>query len=218
MLEIFIENWEQVNLKSKEFVEFCLKNSDCIILTRRHIGGVPEEILCDMAEREIKIIKERRKQQVEYSKTVSKEELEKLFLEDRLSLEKQFILQASMRIQEVKNMVREYKGEKDNLEADLSSFGLIKREYKFGSFFTWPGVWDICSFKKDAIDLSKARRCFFDKDVSIGGYTFSGIGFQNESELVWMKSCLGEREMVMTLSQRQFKDFELLGIPYCKAD
>lgn len=215
MITIWTDNSKQVNEKSEELVEFFLENSRNVVLTRRHTGTVPADILQEMAAAKIQEVEQRCKRQLEYAKTISKKELKRNCLKDRASLEEIFRRQAAEQIQEVRKMTGEYAGEKDALEEALSAQGMVKREYSFGAFFTWPDLWDICYFPKDVVNLAGHRKCFFgDAPLIVGDYEFEDIGFENDQGMTWVKTCLHEGELSMTLTEKQLAQFEKLKIDY----
>ena len=216
MIGISFSNWRKVHKNIDQFVEFCLKYSEYVVLTKR-AGSAPREILKEMAEKEIEDINKLLERQLVFANTISKEKLKEIDLKDRSSLRQQFTWQANERIQDIRQMTEAYAGKEDNLKENLKPYSLADHEYKFGSFFTWPGVWDICSFSKDDFTTAQIKDIFLEDGLTIGDYDFEDIGFKDKSGQIWMKACLHEGYFEMELSDAQFRAFKLLDIPYVQA-
>ncbi len=215
MIVIANKNKKDISCKSRELVAFCLKNSKEVVLTRRHTGPMPADILRELVDKELEEIEERSAKQILFSETVSKKELKRIQMKDRSTLKKYFINQAKEEKYVARQYIRQYEDGYDHLEEDLKPYGLIKRDYKLGSFFTWPGVWDICFFKKDSIDYGEFELYFFTYPIQIeDDYEFEDIGFKSESGLIWLKTCSHENYFEMELTQKQYESFKKIGIAH----
>ncbi len=217
MTKIYCGDWKKVDKKTNRFIGFCLKHSEFVVLTKR-TSSVPKEILSQMTEVEIEKIKERRERQLAYASQISKEELRRLDMKDSKVLEKQIRWQTDEEISTVRSMEIEYAGKGEKLEETLSPYHLAAHEYRFGSFFTWPGVWDICTFPKDDFSMELVKSIYLGAGVSIGDYDFEDLGFKDQDGNLWMKSCLHEGFFQMDLSEEQLEEFKKLGIPYEEID
>lgn len=215
MIQIWNNDRKSVNKKSTELIDFCLKNSKYVVLTRRHEGKIPAAVLQDMEAKKLAEIERRCEMQVEYAGTkASEEELKRDGIKDRAELEQIFRRQAKQQMQEVRQMARDYAGEEDRLEEALMPYGLVKREYGFGGFFTWPDVWDICYFEKGCINLDELRKCFFGCPKDVGSYDFADLGFADSKGELWAKTTLHEGDLWMNLTEKQLEQFEQMQIPY----
>lgn len=213
MTVIHSEDWRTVHTNLEKFLQFCLNHSEFIVLTKR-TTSVPKEILHRMSLEQIEYIEKRKAKQLEFARKVSKEELCRIDMKDRESLAQYFQWQAKDEIQTVKQMEETYVGEKENLEEALKPYNIVSHEYKFGSFFTWPGVWDICTFRRSAFTMRQLKRIYLDEGISIGGYVFEDLGFKNGAGNIWMQTCLHEGFFEMELSDNQLDEFKKLGILY----
>ena len=214
MIIICNKKKKDVIAKSSQLLEFCFKNSENIVLTRRHSGAIPAAILREMVDKELREIEERSARQIEFSKTVSKKELKRIEMKDQATLRKYFINQAREEREVALGYAQEYPDGNDSLEKNLAPHGLVKREFNLGSFFTWPGVWDICYFEKERIDCSELKLYFFTYSINVGEYEFEDFGFQNKSGLVWCKTCAHESYFEMELTQKQYEGFKKIGITH----
>lgn len=147
MAMIYSEDWENTYSKLDDFLEFCLKYSEFIVLTKR-TESIPGKILLKMAQNEIEEIKNRKVSQIKYAKSMPKEEMYGLGFKDEESLVEYLKWQEQDEIRTIREMERSCEDKKENLKENLRPFHLVNHEYKCGSFFTWPGVWDFCTFKK----------------------------------------------------------------------
>lgn len=213
MPAIYCNDWKKVDRKIDHFLDFCLKNSEYIVLTKR-AASAPEDILHKMAEEEIESTKLLLERQLIYASKVSKAELKRLDLKDRKALEKQLRWQANDSISMVRKMEKEYAGKGEKLEENLKPYHLVEHEYKFGSFFTWPGVWDICTFPKSDFTMEELKRTYLNAGIEIADYEFEDLGFKDKAGKIWMKTCLHEGFFEMELSDAQLREFDVLGIPY----
>jgi len=212
MPTIFCNDWKKVDRKIDHFLDFCLKNSEYVVLTKR-ASSVPENILHKMAEEEIERTKLLLEKQLEYASKVSKAELQRLDLRDRKALEKQLRWQANDRISTVRKMEEDYAGKGEKLEENMKPYHLVDHEYKFGSFFTWPGVWDICTFSKSDFTIEELKRIYLNAGIELADYDFEDLGFKDKDGKIWMKTCLHEGYLQMDLSKEQFEEFKRLQIP-----
>lgn len=102
--------------------------------------------------------------------------------------------------------------EKDTLENDLQSFGLLKRQIRHGSL-TKEGDWyDLCYFDKDAEGIGVLERDLFSAPVTLGDYQFIDPCFVDREGRIFAKICSSEREVTMELSEEDYKAFTALGI------
>ena len=217
MTKIYCGNWKKVDKKVKSFIAFCLKHSEFIVLTKRTYS-VPEEILHQMAEVEIQEIKARRERQLAYASQISKEELSRLDMKDKKALEKHIRWQTDDEISTTRKMEHTYAGKAEKLEASLSPYHLVDHEYRFRSFFTWPGVWNICTFPKSDFTAEQVRSIYLGAGVTIGDCEFEDLGFKDKDGKLWMRACLHEGFFEMGLSDEQLAEFKKLEIPFEKID
>ena len=213
MRKIYCGDWKNVHKKVNRFIDFCLKHSEFVVLTKR-TSSVSKEILSQMAEEEIKSIKARRQRQLAYARQISEEELRRIDMKDKNALEKQIRWQTDDEISTVRKMENTYAGKAEKLEEALRPYHLAAHEYRFRSFFTWPGVWDICTFPKEDFSRELVKNIYLGAGVSIGDYDFEDLGFRDKDGNLWMKSCLHEGFFEMDLSEKQFAEFKRLEIPY----
>ncbi len=171
--------------------------------------------ILELIDKELEEIEERNAKQILFSETVSKKELKRIQMKDRSDLKTYFINQVKEEKYVARQYIRQYEDGYDHLEEDLKPYGLIKRDYKLSSFFTWPGVWDICFFKKDSIDYSEFELYFFTYPIRLEDeYEFEDIGFKSESGLIWLKTCSHENYFEMELTQKQYESFKKIGIAH----
>ena len=191
MRKIYCGDWKKVDKKVNRFIDFCLKHSEFVVLTKR-TSSVSKEILSQMAEDEIEIIKARRERQLAYASQITPKELRLIDMKDKNALEKQIRWQTDDEISTVRKMEFSYAGKVEKLEETLRPYHLVAHEYRFRSFFTWPGVWDICTFPKEDFSRELVKNIYLGAGVSIGDYDFEDLGFRDKDGNLWMKSCLHE--------------------------
>lgn len=215
MIGIHCKEWETVHEKIDDFLNFCLKHSQYIVLTKR-ANRVPQSIIHKMSDLEIECIKKRLERQLLFASKISDAELQRIDIKDKKSLEDLLRCQAKEEIHTVRKMENAYMGEAENLKKVLKPWKIIGHEYKFGSFFTWPGVWDICTFEKSAFTIEQIKSIYLEEGITIAGYYFEDLGFKDKTGAIWMKTCLHEGFFEMDLSETQLKEFELLNIPFAR--
>ena len=128
------------------------------------------------------------------------------------------IWQTDDEISTVRKMENTYAGKAEKLEEALRPYHLVAHEYRFRSFFTWPGVWDICTFPKEDFSRELVKNIYLGAGVSIGDYDFEDLGFRDKEGNLWMRACLHEGFFEMDLSDEQLAEFKKLEIPFEKID
>lgn len=153
---------------------------------------------------------------MEFAKTISDKELKNIEMRSRKQLADYFMNQMDREIAEIRKMVEEYSGSADTLQEKLAPYGLVRREYSFGGFMTWPDVWDICYFEKQSVDLKVHENNFFSAPADIGEYSFVDLGFSDKDGRIFAKSCLHEYMLDMDLTDKQLAELERIGISYAR--
>ena len=118
MRKIYCGDWKKVHKKANRFIDFCLKHSEFVVLTKR-TSSVPKEILSQMAEEEIESIKARRERQLAYARQITEEELRRIDKKDKNALEKQIRWQTDDEISTVRKMENTYACKAEKLEEAL---------------------------------------------------------------------------------------------------
>ncbi len=201
--------------KSENLTQFCLRNSKQIVFTRRHEGSIDGVALKEIIENELIKIESRRKCKIKKIEELCKNDINAMGFRNKKQFEKRIEAQFQMEKQAILSYQNHCDGKSDTLESKLNDFGLCKRTLNFGSFFTWPDIWDFCFFPVEYIDkYTKVNTIFFDTEICIGEYEFEDFGFVTENGNIWAKVCPHEEYFQFDLNRKQFIEFKKLNIPF----
>lgn len=214
MIKICNRNEKKIVDKSEELVRFCKKSSSFLVLTRRHTGGIKKDVLEELIQSKLLQIEEERERKIRYIRNMSLSDVRKMGFSSQNGFVKEVDRQACQCRSEVEAIFEDYKDGEDTLINDLKLYGLYKRTFSVGSFFTWPGIWDMCFFDLHHADCSALELDFFQTPIFVGGYAFEDYGFAGKDERIWAKVCPHESYFQFELTERQFIDFCKLCIPF----
>ena len=199
--------------ESKMLYDFCMENSRRIVLARRHQEKVDDALLEELKNVKIRETEKKRRQQLTYIDSAKDKELKADgFLSRQQALEVVETASAAA-IEEYRRYEPSMFDGKDTLEEDLKAFGLERREITIDSF-TSQGLWDLCYFGKDSLDLRILEQNLFYYPIRIGKYGFEDIAFEDETGKVWARVCSHDRELVMDMDEVQYEKFKALKIKH----
>ena len=200
--------------KSESLMRFCEKNSSFLVLTRRHTGGIQRDVLDAVIQLKLLQNEKEKKRKLRYVQNMSLSDVREMGFSSRSGFVKKIVEQACEIRGEAEAMYEEYKDGEDTLIRDLKPYGLYKRLFSARSFFTWPGIWDICFFDLRCADCSQLEADCFKTPISVGDYMFEDYGFAGKDERIWAKACPHEEYFQFDLTVRQLAGFRRLNIPF----
>lgn len=214
MIKICNRSEKNIIEKSEMLVRFCKKSSSFLVLTRRHTGGIKKDVLEELIQSKLMSIEEERKRKIGHIENLSLCDVRKMGFSSPNGFVKEIDRQACQCRSEVEAMFEDYKDGEDTLTSDLKPYGLYKRTFSAGSFFTWPGIWDICFFDLQQADCTALELDFFKTPIFVGDYAFEDYGFAGADEKIWAKVCPHEAYFQFELTERQLIAFRQLDISF----
>lgn len=160
--------------KSESLMRFCEKNSSFLVLTRRHTGGIQRDVLDEVIQLKLLQNEKEKERKLRYVQNMSLSDVREMGFSSRSGFVKKIVEQACEIRGEAEAMYEEYK--------DVKPYGLYKRLFSAGSFFTWPGIWDICFFDLRCTDCSQLEADCFKTPKFVGDYMFEDYGFAGKNE------------------------------------
>lgn len=198
---------------AERLIQFCMNNSRHIILSRKHEEEIPD--IDALIEQTIQREKEQLKEQTETIHQMSGCQLRReMGLCSRSAVLKALTETAKERIRIIEAYRSLKSQQKDRLMDILASYGIEKRTISIGSFVAFPGIFDLCYFPKDAAVIAPLKENLFAHPVSLEGYDFEDVAFEDAMGRVWMQICSQKNSFIMRLEEEKYKAFENLRISH----